>query len=172
MLGNVCGVVEHETLCNSPVHVIKFGMCSKHYTRLRKYGDPLFVKKVSVRSDGKKRCPECEQWLDTEHFGPSGYCKECAVMKTRAWKYNLTVQQLKALLSGAKCDACGDTDPGSVGYWHIDHDHSCCSGKTSCGKCIRGVLCQSCNFILGNANDNPDKLIALVSYLKKGRWSC
>jgi hypothetical protein len=31
----------------------------------------------------------------------------------------------------------------------VDHDHSCCSGKTSCGKCVRGIVCQACNTTIG-----------------------
>lgn len=34
---------------------------------------------------------------------------------------------------------------------HVDHDHACCgeAKKFTCGKCNRGILCQSCNTRLG-----------------------
>lgn len=31
----------------------------------------------------------------------------------------------------------------------VDHDHKCCPGRKSCGRCIRGLLCDSCNLDLG-----------------------
>lgn len=31
----------------------------------------------------------------------------------------------------------------------IDHNHECCDRAYSCGKCVRGVLCMSCNAGIG-----------------------
>ena len=49
----------------------------------------------------------------------------------------------------------------------IDHDHTCCSGVYSCGKCIRGLLCQLCNKGIGQLQDSVAILEKSISYLKK-----
>lgn len=52
---------------------------------------------------------------------------------------------------------------------HIDHDHNCCPGRWSCGECIRGLLCDRHNLILGLIDDDIDGLLALVDYLTATR---
>lgn len=62
-----------------------------------------------------------------------------------------------------KCKVCRET---FIRTPHIDHDHACCSGKKSCGKCIRGLLCSNCNCGLGNFHDDIDRLEKAITYLK------
>jgi len=47
----------------------------------------------------------------------------------------------------------------------VDHDHKCCSGKRTCGKCIRGLICQDCNRGLGAFHDDPIALLKAIEYL-------
>lgn len=86
----------------------------------------------------------------------SGECKECKRGRyphdpayQRAWwlkkAYDLTVEQYQKLVD-AQDGVCAICDqPPKKNRLHVDHDHSCCPGKVSCGKCIRGLLCTSCN---------------------------
>jgi hypothetical protein len=65
----------------------------------------------------------------------------------------ITIEQYNKLfrLQNGCCAICGTNKPGghSKRYFAVDHDHSCCPGKKSCGKCIRGLLCFSCNLGIG-----------------------
>lgn len=48
----------------------------------------------------------------------------------------------------------------------VDHDHKCCPGKTSCGECVRGLLCSPCNSMLAHARDDPAMFLRAQQYLK------
>ena len=50
---------------------------------------------------------------------------------------------------------------------HIDHNHECCPGAYSCGKCVRGLLCINCNWGLGSFNDNEINLLNAIEYVRK-----
>lgn len=58
-----------------------------------------------------------------------------------------------------RCAICSSSDPKGRGRFHVDHNHM--TGK------IRGLLCTSCNLILGHSNDNPSVLFSAVEYLHK-----
>ena len=80
--------------------------------------------------------------------------------------YGLTVERYDAILASqsGRCAICM-TDESTSRGWFIDHDHGCCPGIGSCGQCIRGLLCQYCNLILGNAKDSTDILDRAKQYL-------
>jgi hypothetical protein len=94
----------------------------------------------------------------------------------RSWRrtavdYNLTRQEFEALLAGqgGGCAICGGQPNGRSVRLHIDHDHNCCPGIGSCGKCIRGLLCSNCNTMIGLAKDDPERLLTAVRYLRQSR---
>ena len=138
---------------------------------------------------GKKRCSRCAEIKPLGDFkGRSGRCKPCAAVKQREWsesekgkayykdyqfdyairQHGIEPTEYYAMLEqqGGGCAACGTTDPGGRGRWQIDHDHSCCPKEKSCGSCIRGLLCWKCNYALGLANDDPDRLRKMIDYLE------
>lgn len=88
------------------------------------------------------------------------------------YKYNITNAQRLAILEsqGNKCGnpGCGVTEPGGSGTWNIDHDHSCCPGPRSCGKCIRGLLCFNCNIAEGHLRGDLKAIEGLAEYLRRG----
>jgi len=109
---------------------------------------------------------------------PPKLCDVCASQsslesKRKMWvdknlrKYSITSERYVALAEaqGNCCAICRTTDPGgSISRWHIDHDHSCCDGGFSCGKCVRGLLCSRCNTALGLLNDDVERLRAAIRY--------
>lgn len=68
---------------------------------------------------------------------------------------------------GGRCAICPAEISPDDKSTHVDHDHACCSGQKSCGACVRGILCQNCNLMIGYAKDNPENLINAAFYLHK-----
>lgn len=48
----------------------------------------------------------------------------------------------------------------------VDHDHSCCPGRFSCGRCVRGILCHQCNTALGLLGDSQETIKKLLEYAR------
>lgn len=83
-------------------------------------------------------------------------------------KYKITKAMYEGLLEsqGGVCAICQGL-PNKY-FLSVDHDHSCCPGIKTCGNCIRGLLCGSCNSFLGRVNDDPSSAIRyLEKYPKK-----
>lgn len=132
-----------------------------------------------------KTCSKCDKEKVISEFaknpssksGLSNKCRECFNAQVRArytkddrrrhhlrYKFGLSLEQYEQMIEDcdARCPACKrqSTD------LHIDHDHRCCSGKSSCGKCIRGLLCGPCNRALGLLQENEEAILGLLEYIR------
>lgn len=56
-------------------------------------------------------------------------------------KYKMTLEEFNTRAANG-CEICGEFKERSL---HVDHDHKCCDGITTCGNCVRGVICNGCN---------------------------
>lgn len=83
--------------------------------------------------------------------------------------YKLTLEQYNKILESQdfRCLGCLLSVEELGRPLTVDHDHNCCPGAKSCGKCIRGLLCSSCNVALGRLKDNVQTLKRLIKYLTK-----
>jgi hypothetical protein len=133
-----------------------------------------------------KECSRCNSIFLHEEFGNSktlnSKCRPCRKEYDREWHtnnrekrkkkkidrwdaHNISRQQYLDLLNkyNGLCWICKEKNGQA-----IDHDHSCCPKPTSCGKCVRGILCFSCNVMLGSAKDNAQVLKNAIEYLNDG----
>jgi hypothetical protein len=129
-----------------------------------------------------KYCSRCKQLLSTDKFYKTkidgeicilGWCKNCRKQIARkrtkenrrnGWlrqKYGLSTEIFNNMLisQAGKCAICGTTNPGGkVGdSFSVDHNHT--TGQ------IRGLLCQTCNQMLGLMQDSAKNLRKAAAYI-------
>ncbi|MGZ3387404.1 MAG: endonuclease VII domain-containing protein [Isosphaeraceae bacterium] len=65
-------------------------------------------------------------------------------------KYGMTLEDYEVRLAaqGGGCAICGKP-PRDGRRLAVDHDHNCCPTTDTCGHCVRGLLCTTCNVWLG-----------------------
>lgn len=124
---------------------------------------------------GRKRCNTCEGWKSVNDFdrhasrpdGLQATCRRCGLVNHRVRSYRITADVYTEMLAnqGGTCAICRRPDPSGRAL-SVDHDHECCpEAAKSCGKCVRGLLCWSCNVGIGHLRDDPDVLRAAAEYL-------
>lgn len=175
-------------ICDKPER--SRGYCTGHYQRLCK-GLPVdvplrernlkfcIIPGCSSKTKARNRCNrhyeelrsfESEPCILDRCERPSSFTGLCTRHYPLLKRYTISVSWLKEQwLHG--CDICGRTDQPL----HVDHDHSCCDRDDapcrSCGYCVRGVLCSSCNWGLGKFRDDETILSRAISYLSRTRAS-
>ena len=82
-------------------------------------------------------------------------------------KHGLTLEIYNSMLKSQdyKCAICRTDKPGGRGGFQIDHDHKCCQYGYSCGKCVRGLLCYTCNAGMGYLKDDAARILKAYTYL-------
>lgn len=129
-------------------------------------------------------CAVCDNEFPPEAFAPnpsaksglSNKCKACFREQVRVryrkddmrkyylkYRYGLTPEEYEEmyLKRSGQCDICKI----QFDRLHVDHDHSCCPGKNTCGLCVRGLLCGNCNRAIGLLNDDLAVAKRAVDYL-------
>lgn len=144
--------------CDNPIKTS--GVCSPHYhkeRRLRLYGESTVFSLCPVQG--------CER----RKLASSDICGGCR--QTR-WRYGLTIEQFLEMMEPVN-RVCSNPGCDATKNLHIDHDHSCCpygkfetKTRVSCGDCVRGWLCKSCNTSLGLMQESPERIRGLLTYLE------
>lgn len=151
------------TPCGLPA--VGRGLCNGHYQQDRRGGElvPLFTLRISqgeayaLLEAGLKRCPACKNVKPLGEFsrssaqlsGRSSYCVACqpdyVLMKRFKFSSVEAVREFRESRDH-RCDVCKRQWQEGEAAFHIDHDSACCPSRgPSCGKCVRGYLCQLCN---------------------------
>lgn len=164
--------------CGRP-HLSK-GLCAGHYNQAWA-GTPLrpirTAPDTTARDEhGRKCCTACGNWLPEDAFyvraasadGLSPACKRCARSCQLQRDFGLTLNEYEEILEAQNggCAVCGRSEEENGRMLAVDHDHTCCPDRMTCGKCRRGLLCIRCNLHLGAVGDNVAHIEAMAAYLR------
>jgi hypothetical protein len=136
-----------ETICSEqgcirPVWYVTKGLCAQHGT------DRSRDRKIPATPERRERMRVAALWRN----------------------YRLTAEAYEALVRSqlGACAICCRPEEGGRNL-AVDHDHSCCPGSKSCGRCVRGLLCRACNNAIGMMRDDRAIIMAALVYLEPTR---
>jgi NMD protein affecting ribosome stability and mRNA decay len=84
--------------------------------------------------------------------------RESELDRVRFKKYGISGDRFREIIKGqnGKCPICDIILSRTL---CVDHNHT--TNK------VRGIICNNCNFAIGNAGDSPIRLRAMADYLEK-----
>ncbi len=108
------------------------------------------------------------QYIQTKLFaGKKWLCKQCIADANRFKNYGIMPEEYRTRLLSQEyqCAICKRQEkdcrlPGPGKYYGLVVDHSHISNN------IRGLICHSCNTLLGAAKNNPEILDLAAKYLR------
>ena len=140
------------------------------------------TRREKLIKEGKSYCPKCHETKPLDEFGKdihtafgvACYCKGCSNKKGkdryknnkrkhqdyhRKKEFGVTSEWYDTMFTNqdGKCAICSKLQtPGR--QLSVDHCHM--------SSQVRGLLCDKCNFILGQCGDNIEILESAIQYLK------
>lgn len=163
------------------------GLCSKHYSRLIRHGDPnystgRFYSKTGICSVDKCDKKHKARGFCNYHYekalaaGTVGHAKNiCRVDGCNSFvhcnflcdshykitiRFKITIEEYLQMLNEQNevCAICNE--PCALGRrLAVDHDHK--TGR------VRGLLCSRCNTSIGKFNDDVSLLKSAIKYLER-----
>lgn len=119
-------------------------------------------------------CEKCGMESDRLITGSKGkgigggwICPECVRYNNIYYLYGLTKEQYLELLEtqNSKCAICGI--PETVGPVDMDNRKGrLCIDHCHSTKAVRGLLCNSCNTVVGMSKENTDFLRKTIEYIE------
>lgn len=119
---------------------------------------------VSPRNGSMKACSRCKEVKPLTEFHSrsegsrlKSQCKDCIQSQRAQRLYNITRDDFERMLmkQEGRCAICKTIPKRKL---DIDHCHQ--TGK------VRGLLCNRCNIVLGQVEDNVELLKCAVEYLQ------
>jgi len=127
-------------------------MCSLHYSRVAKYGDPMATGRWL-----KEHADHCAVAGCNRPYNRLGFCRAHAdrlLAHGSATLADEVIAEQDGLCAICRRPARGR---GHEARLHLDHDH-----RTGA---LRGALCGHCNKGIGHFYDDPELLRAAATYL-------
>ena len=142
---------------------------NQRVTRLAKYGITLEDCRKNQKL-GLRWCAGHKEFSEETEFSQKDRhtCKRCCREQTFTRTYNLPFSWYKAQLEkqSGVCAICHEP-PKNNRILCLDHNHDCCSGRKSCGKCARALLCHRCNVLLGWAEKDVELTRKIFQYISQ-----
>lgn len=141
--------------------------------------------RITPPSDSTRICKTCAEEKDrvTGFYGASHKCRQCTLAEKKAHNdpvanrernllnnYGLSLEDYVNMVEAqnGQCLICHTTDPakggrksgrgGGMKYFCVDHNHT--TGK------VRGLLCYSCNRIVGMIEESPEWCSRAAAYIE------
>lgn len=172
----IAGSIEYDKTFETTQDA-EFGILEKRCTKCQ------FVKSFSefpvskINKDGRhSHCLECRrkarkawgsdkreslnaqkrEWYAENREHALNWAKEYSL----SWRYGISLEEYVEILDDQNgvCKICG-SPPSENFALSVDHNHE--TGE------VRGLLCGSCNFMLGHAKDKPELLRKAAQYLEE-----